>query len=90
MHYLGLVEKIEITGLTQEKRAELISYIINRGDKNTKTFIANITQVMDNEDIDIAKTPKNLSFVLKLFEDLGLLDLANTVKKDMERISKSK
>jgi hypothetical protein len=86
LHYLGFLEKIELLLKTQEKQAELLSYILDRNSKNTKTFFVTMKSVMDYEDKDMAKTPKNLDFVKKLFLDLGLNELAEKVQEDIKRI----
>lgn len=86
LHYLGFLDKIESLHITQEKKAELLSIILNRGSKNTKTFFTNIKLVMENEDIHTAKTPKNLDFVENLFIELGLQELAQKVQDDKKRI----
>jgi len=90
LHYLGVIKKINL--LTQKKvnQAKLISYLLNRSEKNTKTFIETMNLKMADKDKDVAMTPKNLEFVYNLFTDIGLIDLANKVQKDLEKASREK
>lgn len=84
LHYIGVLKKIDL--LTQKKinQAKLISYLLNRDEKNTKTFIETMNLKMNDKDKDVAMTPKNLRFVHTLFIDLGLNDLANRVQEDLD------
>ena len=87
LHYLGLLDKIDVLPLTQEKRADLLSYILNRNSKNTKTYLSTIKGRIDYEDPGFAKTPNNLDFVEKLFRDFELEEIVQKIQEDKRRIN---
>ncbi len=84
LHYLGVLEKISLITQKRIDQAKLISYLINRNEKNTKTFIESMKLKMLDIEKDVAMTPKNLRFVHTLFTDLGLSDLADKVQIDLD------
>ena len=88
LDYLGILDKINTLKITQEKQAELISYIINRGTKNTKTLYTTRSLRYDKKSLtDVVKSPKNLEFVQNIFRNLGLDDLVEKVQKDKDDIN---
>ena len=87
LHYLGFLDKIHVLLPTLEKRAELLTYILNRDIKNTKTYFSLINLFLNEKDKDIVKTPNNLDFVEKVFLELGLQEFAQNVKEDKKRLT---
>ena len=85
LHYLGILDKIDLLPLNQGGKAQLLSTLLNRSEKNTNNYLASIALTMATEQTDVAKTPKNLNFVLNLFKELGLTDYTGSIQSDLNK-----
>lgn len=88
LYYTGLLDHIKEFDLNKQDTAKLVSYILNRHEKNTRTFISEIHQGASFEHKDIALTPKNLDFVENIFQKFELEDCIQLVQKDRDKVNK--
>jgi hypothetical protein len=81
LDYLGILEKID---LGTNKKAYLISKLLNRHEQNIKDPIIYINSVsVEKSDI---KTEDNLKAVRKIFEDCGLTKEIDLINNDLKKI----
>lgn len=79
LHYLGL----DLSKFDNKKTAKILSEIIGHSEENTRKYLSYLTAGKNN-----VRTPKTLKNTLNLFESQGFNDISNTIKADLEKITK--
>ncbi|WP_157718045.1 hypothetical protein [Gramella sp. MAR_2010_147] len=80
LHYLGL----DLSKFDNKKTAKIISEIIGHSEENTRRYLSYLSANRKND----VRTPKTLKKTLNLFESQGFDEISNTIKSDLEKISK--
>ena len=80
LHYIGILDQYN---LTTSKKGSLFSKLLNKNDKNTEDYIRYVSGKVDQNSI---KTRKNLKFIYNLFLELEMTDLAEKVKRDIDKL----
>jgi hypothetical protein len=85
LHYLDLLNKID---LTTKSKSELLSKVLNRSMDNIRK---NVTYINSGRISDSKiKNVENLELVLNIFNELKMLEVADKVKVDLDKINKIK
>ncbi|SDK79361.1 hypothetical protein SAMN04488034_101489 [Salinimicrobium catena] len=79
LHYLGL----DLSKFDNKKTSKILSEIIGHSEENTRKYLSYLTAGKNN-----VRTPKTLKITLNLFESQGFDEISNTIKSDLEKITK--
>ncbi len=79
LHYLGL----DLSKFDNKKTAKILSEIIGHSEENTRKYLSYLAAGKND-----VRTPKTLKNTLNLFESQGFDEISNTIKTDLEKITK--
>ncbi len=79
LHYLGL----DLSKFDNKKTAKILSEIIGHSEENTRKYLSYLAAGKND-----VRTPKTLKNTLNLFESQGFVEICNTIKTDLEKITK--
>lgn len=79
LHYLGL----DLSKFDNKKTAKILSEIIGHSEENTRKYLSYLAAGKND-----VRTPKTLKNTLNLFESQGFNEISNTIKTDLEKITK--
>ena len=85
LHHLGFLEKLTELKLSGKKKAKLLSIILNASPDNIEGDLGQI-----NLKHALIKNTENYSFLQKVFESVGLIDLAQESENEVNKLSKKK
>lgn len=77
LHYLGL----DTSKFDNSKVAKILSEILELSEDNTRQYLSYLSAGKNN-----VRTKSNLETVSKLYDNQGLTDISNTIKKDLEKL----
>ncbi len=81
LEYLGVIKQIN---LETNKKADLISKLINRNDQNVRYNLTYVgSKQIEKSDI---KTVENLKVVRKIFKDCGLIREIKLIDNDLKEL----
>lgn len=79
LHYLGL----DLSKFDNKKSAKILSEIIGHSEENTRKYLSYLAAGKND-----VRTPKTLKNTLNLFASQGFDEISNTIKADLEKITK--
>lgn len=79
LHYLGL----DLSKFDNKKTAKILSEIIGHSEENTRKYLSYLAAGKND-----VGTPKTLENTLNLFVSQGFDEISNTIKADLEKITK--
>ena len=79
LHYLGL----NLNKFDNKKTAKILSEIIGNSEENTRKYLSYLAAGKND-----VRTPKTLKNTLNLFESQGFEEISNTIKRDLEKITR--
>ncbi|HXB40403.1 MAG TPA: hypothetical protein VNZ49_07655 [Bacteroidia bacterium] len=79
-HHLGILDKITKLETSTNKKAKLLSVLLDADLDNTESFVSNINR---------AKNLTNYKFLSDLFKTSGLNDLNEVAEKEYDKILKA-
>ncbi|MBA4275307.1 hypothetical protein [Flavobacterium sp.] len=77
LHYLGL----DTSKYDNTKIAKILSEILDLSEDNTRQYLSYVTAGKND-----VRTKNNLEKVNQLFENQGITDVSNAIKKDLEKL----
>ncbi len=84
LHHLGILEKLNEFNITRDKKAKLLSVLLNGSFDNIRGYLTEI-----NKKKSELKNEFNYDFLYKLFKDSGLKKQEHEVEKILEELSKN-
>lgn len=88
LKYLDILNKIEEIAGTKEKSYSIIAGLLGKSKDNTKKAINGIEGFSLGKGKDVVNTKENLSYVEGFFDEIGLPEIVNQIKKDKSRLKK--
>jgi hypothetical protein len=83
-HYLGFLDNLKFP--SKEKKYNLLYFLIDKNRQAVKYFL-NYREQLKTEEYKKIFNEKDISFVLELFREVGLLDIAKKVETDIIRLN---